>query len=649
MSDDEGAAPLRQQRFVIGLDYGTTYTGVAFATPNSNHLPLDEIDLIEDWGPNMGNHKKIPSVISFSPSTDAMEQQWGSDLSENAISIIHTKLELDLQDVDGELDLMIQALDGMDNFSFDHIKGAGALHAFSDKSAEQVVTEYLSRVFEHLESAIANFSTSFRVRVPVDIVVTVPTVRIASTLICLGVSQLLLSFLSDKKLQEWSYRAKNSTFRALTNAGFNEEYFPRLASVIFITEPEAAATYTARYLKDEIQQIFLKPNSCFILCDAGGGTVDVVSYKVKQVEPSLVLERIGVPTAFKEWLRQMLGNKYYEKLDQNHDLQRISSHTCESKAMRQLMKSFDVLKKGFHKNNRDMALDLPPPLHNLTLDNRVDCGEIKITRIGDSLTDNNTSFSLLTSATMTGFFNACVETIMNLLQGHIRQIENVNKQCRNIFLVGGFGESPYLQEEIEFSLSLRRIKLRRPDTSWTAVVRGAVLHGIEKDTISNLCLATKCPRHFGISLSEQFSRIHHEERHVTINPITKAQIVEGQLLWMLNKGDLVLSDSPTAVSQMISLSFREADKTAQKLTVYSYSDDEDRPSRIKNSLDDLEVSHVLEYDLAKIDRKRLESSKGRIGKFYVAKLKLTLSLSAHRLDSILSWEETELATGEQTW
>ncbi|KIY02396.1 uncharacterized protein Z520_02534 [Fonsecaea multimorphosa CBS 102226] len=617
MSDDEGAAPLRQQRFVIGLDYGTTYTGVAFATPNSNHLPLDEIDLIEDWGPNMGNHKKIPSVISFSPSTDAMEQQWGSDLSENAISIIHTKLELDLQDVDGELDLMIQALDGMDNFSFDHIKGAGALHAFSDKSAEQVVTEYLSRVFEHLESAIANFSTSFRVRVPVDIVVTVPT--------------------------EWSYRAKNSTFRALTNAGFNEEYFPRLASVIFITEPEAAATYTARYLKDEIQQIFLKPNSCFILCDAGGGTVDVVSYKVKQVEPSLVLERIGVPTgdkcgaiyidiAFKEWLRQMLGNKYYEKLDQNHDLQRISSHTCESKAMRQLMKSFDVLKKGFHKNNRDMALDLPPPLHNLTLDNRVDCGEIKIT-----------------SATMTGFFNACVETIMNLLQGHIRQIENVNKQCRNIFLVGGFGESPYLQEEIEFSLSLRRIKLRRPDTSWTAVVRGAVLHGIEKDTISNLCLATKCPRHFGISLSEQFSRIHHEERHVTINPITKAQIVEGQLLWMLNKGDLVLSDSPTAVSQMISLSFREADKTAQKLTVYSYSDDEDRPSRIKNSLDDLEVSHVLEYDLAKIDRKRLESSKGRIGKFYVAKLKLTLSLSAHRLDSILSWEETELATGEQTW
>ncbi|OAL26658.1 hypothetical protein AYO20_09999 [Fonsecaea nubica] len=602
--DENGMTPHREQRFVIAVDYGTTYTGlgVAYATPNSNYLPLDEIDLMEDWGHNMGNHKKIPSVISFSPSTEAMEQQWGYDLSEHAISVVHTKLELDLQDVSGELDLMLHALDGMCDFSFQHIKGAGAEHAFSDKSAERVVTDYLTRVFEHLLAAIANFSFSIRIRVPVDLVVTVPT--------------------------EWSYRAKNSTFRALTTAGFNQHNFPKLASVLFITEPEAAAIYTARYLKDEVREIFLK---------------DVVSYKVKQVEPSLVLERIGVPTgdkcgaiyidiAFKEWLRQQLGNKYYEKLDLNQDLQRVSSHTCESKAMRELMKSFDVLKKQFHKNHRDMALDLPAPLHNLTLEGRVDCGEIKIS-----------------NATMTGFFDFCVGKIMDLLTGHIRQIDNLGKQVKNIFLVGGFGESPYLQEEIEFSLRLRRIKLRRPDTSWTAVVRGAVLHGIEKDTISNLSIATACPRHFGISVSEQFSKIHHEERDITVNPITNSQIVEGQLLWMLNKGDLVLSDTPTTVSQLISLSFRENDKAKRHLTVYSYSDDEDRPNKIKNSLDELTVSHVLEYDLTGIDRKLLEKPKGRHGSFYLARLKLTLSLSANRLSSVLSWNGVELAVGDETW
>jgi hypothetical protein len=40
-------------------------------------------------------------------------------------------------------------------------------------------------------------------------------------------------------------------------AGFNREFFPRLSEVIFVTEPEAAAIYTARYLKQETGQEYL--------------------------------------------------------------------------------------------------------------------------------------------------------------------------------------------------------------------------------------------------------------------------------------------------------------------------------------------------------------------------------------------------------
>jgi hypothetical protein len=61
---------------------------------------------------------------------------------------------------------------------------------------------------------------------------------------------------------------------------------------MFITEPEAGALFAARYLKNEMKKDFLKvcleplpqhsfevcsnsfqPGECFILCDAGGGTV----------------------------------------------------------------------------------------------------------------------------------------------------------------------------------------------------------------------------------------------------------------------------------------------------------------------------------------------------------------------------------------
>jgi 3-oxoacyl-[acyl-carrier-protein] synthase III len=56
---------------------------------------------------------------------------------------------------------------------------------------------------------------------------------------------------------------------------------------MMISEPEAGAIYAARYLKDEMGKDFLKVASfacyfltnvlqrreCFVLCDAGGGTV----------------------------------------------------------------------------------------------------------------------------------------------------------------------------------------------------------------------------------------------------------------------------------------------------------------------------------------------------------------------------------------
>jgi hypothetical protein len=44
----------------------------------------------------------------------------------------------------------------------------------------------------------------------------------------------------------------------MTSAGFNGTYFPKLADYLLITEPEAAAIYTARYLKEKDGKDFLK-------------------------------------------------------------------------------------------------------------------------------------------------------------------------------------------------------------------------------------------------------------------------------------------------------------------------------------------------------------------------------------------------------
>lgn len=84
---------------------------------------------------------------------------------------------------------------------------------------------------------------------------------------------------------------------------------------------------------------------------------------------------------FKEWLRDLLGDKNYQRLGPNIGLNKITSHTTEGKAMRELMKEFDTCKRRFRKDyNQDIHLDLSAPFDNLTIPGKVDGGEIAITR-----------------------------------------------------------------------------------------------------------------------------------------------------------------------------------------------------------------------------------------------------------------------------
>lgn len=50
-----------------------------------------------------------------------------------------------------------------------------------------------------------------------------------------------------------------------------------------ISEPEAAAVYASDVLDPHI----IEAGDTFVLCDAGGGTVDLISYTVTALRPKL--------------------------------------------------------------------------------------------------------------------------------------------------------------------------------------------------------------------------------------------------------------------------------------------------------------------------------------------------------------------------
>jgi hypothetical protein len=125
----------------------------------------------------MGNHLKIPSVISYSLRSQANEEQWGTDLSPRAIAMVHTKLQLDVDGTSAELDLILQALDGMHNLNFQYIIDHGG-DKFPRKTPEEIVKDYLTKVFDYLFKAVEQFPEALRKTIPVDIVATVPAVGI---------------------------------------------------------------------------------------------------------------------------------------------------------------------------------------------------------------------------------------------------------------------------------------------------------------------------------------------------------------------------------------------------------------------------------------------------------------------------------------
>ena len=163
-------------RLVIAIDYGTTFTGLAFATTYSDHADLKSIQVLQHWTSKMSNQQKVKSVISYAKPVQG-EAQWGSDISESAITMVNTKLELEPQDTRfEELDLTLQVLKGTGNLTFEHIRKAGPDPAYTCRPPTQIVTDYLTKISECARK-VPDFENLVLTKTAVDLVVTVPVVR----------------------------------------------------------------------------------------------------------------------------------------------------------------------------------------------------------------------------------------------------------------------------------------------------------------------------------------------------------------------------------------------------------------------------------------------------------------------------------------
>ncbi|KAI6853569.1 hypothetical protein KC323_g9295 [Hortaea werneckii] len=191
MSESSGALG---DRLVVGIDFGTTFSGVAFAHSGTPKAP-DEIAVIKTWpGGNNTTSEKVPSVVSYqkvesSPlkrkandafdfeaftSTAVIPQTVTSRREPSSMMKRGFQVGADEQRIRC-LKLLLDPDQNILRFvSYNDIEKQLAL---SQKNAKAVVAEYLGALFSHAQQVLIDrYGELFVATTKQQIVLTVPAV-----------------------------------------------------------------------------------------------------------------------------------------------------------------------------------------------------------------------------------------------------------------------------------------------------------------------------------------------------------------------------------------------------------------------------------------------------------------------------------------
>lgn len=268
----------------------------------------------------------------------------------------------------------------------------------------------------------------------------------------------------------WSDLAKDKTKQACQRAsGISHTNVP----IHLISEPEAAAIYALHGLDPH----GLSVGDSFVICDAGGGTVDLISYTITSLRPILEVQEATPGTGelcgstflnmrFGKFLRQKIGKE----------------EGFDDEVMAEAMEKFEkTIKRQFTMNAPpDETYSIPVP----GLSNNKELG-ISRGRFA------------LKASDLQVIFEPVIQKVIKLVQD---QITSSNVPIRAVLLVGGFGASNYLKERLRNSID-RKIQIMQPPNAWLAVVQGAVMKGLaqcapEKLTVVKL-QNRKARKHYG--------------------------------------------------------------------------------------------------------------------------------------------------------
>ncbi|KAG0378590.1 hypothetical protein BGX24_003386 [Mortierella sp. AD032] len=412
---------------LVSIDFGTTFSGCAYA-----YIPQDKVPkLISEWPNQTMYYAKTPTASLYKKTKGRYEMAgWGCNSklkkgmpkSEN-IQLYKFKTYLDENADQPPWTSPITVPDAI----ADYLK---ALHEYVAKEIEQQLGQRCTR-------------ESFRY--------------------CLTVPAM------------WSDKAKNIMRRAAIQAGLIREN-DKPDRLMLVSEPEAAALYCERSCKE----YDLKHGDRFLICDAGGGTVDLIVYDIAESTEGRHLSEVTKghgATCGSMLIDLNFGNLLIKKFTEQ------GAKIQDGVILNLIEKFASALKPQFNGTN-ELYLELP---WNSFFESIADPVAIGI----DEDTMRFTAAELKEVV-----FDPVVSKVLELIQDQLDKAKN----CSAIFMVGGFGSSTYLLDCVRRAYGDTVKTISAPNRPEIAVVFGAVYAGLNPRKVT----ARATRRCYGINVLDTF-------------------------------------------------------------------------------------------------------------------------------------------------
>nr|XP_039251226.1 heat shock 70 kDa protein 12A-like [Styela clava] len=494
------STPRPQHFVVVAVDFGTTYSGYAFSFV---HRP-DQIHMMRRWSggdPGISN-QKTPTTILLKPS--GAFHSFGFE----ARDFYH---DLDPQEA-------------RNWFYFERFKMALHSNLKLSKTTQLVAANQKTmpaiQVFAHAlrffrQHALQELSDELGTRMrtsDVRWVVTVPAI--------------------------WRPQAKQFMREAAYQAGLASEDNP--SQLVIALEPEAASIYCRKLRNTQLQttspddltiQESLKSGCQYMVVDCGGGTVDVTVHMIvgsktlQEVRAASggAMGSVAVDAEFERLLRDIFGDDFIEEFRRKRPAGAVD-----------LFVAWESRKRSASPS-KNCSLNISLPFSFIDLHRKLK--QASVDEVVKKYNDPNVKWSSqgmlrITPALMRRLFQPTLDAIVN----HVAS--QIDSRISHLFLVGGFAESPLLQQQLRNAVG-DRVRVIIPNDVSLTILKGAVLFGLDPTTVR----MRTSQMTYGVGILNAFDASKHpahkrliRDGHVWCTDIFDAYVIAGS---MVGLGDVV--------------------------------------------------------------------------------------------------------------